>query len=479
MDCVILQMVESVADADVMLADIPGGVRAVAESCLVVDSLGGRVRRELLEEFVQLQLVPYENLFGQGNKEQFTLEQVDRRWFWFKRLLKHIDAKFSQIFPPHWRLPLRLCLEFTERTKMHLITMLTELESKDRIDVSALLKALQQTLRFEQEMTDRFNLLVELRQSKEAEAATARSAALETETKMKLKRDDKIMYIPVDHNAANKEDETGSGFLALAHSSISGGISGVFDKFLGCYVLLERQNLEDLLQKLSQQEDVAGGDGEDGGSAAASSTHGNVYNSSTDMFVFIKNSIKRCTALTTGQTFLSLSKEFKTCMQHYAELLRNRCPPPSSSGPGQPPVFRLPVGGEVGICYLINTGEYCAEVVPQLEQLVQQKMAPALASKVDFATETDAFFDLVAYSLKVLVSGVMDRLDPSFRAMAGTNWGNTTSVGEESSYLHVLNAVLVDAIPRIRESLSPSYFNNYCTKLATEILARYIHQTVL
>ena len=29
-------------------------------------------------------------------------------------------------------------------------------------------------------------------------------------------------------------------------------MSGVFDKFMGSYVLLERRNLEDLLQKLGQ-----------------------------------------------------------------------------------------------------------------------------------------------------------------------------------------------------------------------------------
>lgn len=55
------------------------------------------------------------------------------------------------------------------------------------------------------------------------------------------------------------------------------------------------------------------------------------------MFVFIKNSIKRCTALTTGPTFLSLSREFKTCFQNYAESLRGRCPPLS----GQPLICKV------------------------------------------------------------------------------------------------------------------------------------------
>ncbi len=83
------------------------------------------------------------------------------------------------------------------------------------------------------------------------------------------------------------------------------------------------------------------------------------------MFVFIKNSIKRCTALTTGQTFLSLTKEFKTCMQQYADMLRARCPAQVTfNGPGQPLQARLAPGQETVICYLINTGEYCADVSP-------------------------------------------------------------------------------------------------------------------
>ena len=483
------QAIDTVADADIVLSDmgIPGGLRAVAESCLTVDSLGTGVRRTLLEEFVQVQLLPYEGLFGAG-KQHFTLDQVDRRWAWFKRMLKYIDSKFGMIFPPHWRIPLRLCLEFTERTKIHLVLMLTEIESSDTGDVHALLKALQSALRFEQEMGERFNLLHELRQSQEAEAAAAaRTAEEESKMQLRLKSDDKLMYVPTDHNAIKREDETESGFLALANNAISGGISGVFDKFLGSYVLLERQNLEEMLQRLGQEEDTTS-EGMDLGSASSSSNntnYGNVYGSSTSMFVFIKNSIKRCTALTRGQTFLSLCKEFQTCMHEYVTMLRNRCPPAVIVGGGggmsltgggtQTPsssVYRLPPGSEIAICYLINTGEYCAEVVPTLEQMIQQKIMPNLSSKVSFEPEVDAFMDLVAFCIKVLVSGLMDRLEPAFKTMQASNWGSSTQVGEESQYLHVVNAALIDAIPKIRGTLSPSYFNNLCTKVATEILSK-------
>ena len=87
---------------------------------------------------------------GSQGSPHGSLDQVDRRWAWFRRLLKAVDAKFSSVCPLHWRVPLRLTFEFVERTKGHLAAVLMALESKDAMDVHALLKALQTTLRFEQ-----------------------------------------------------------------------------------------------------------------------------------------------------------------------------------------------------------------------------------------------------------------------------------------------------------------------------------------
>jgi len=63
--------------------------------------------------------------------------------------------------------------------------------------------------------------------------------------------------------------------------------------------------------------------------------------------------------------------------------------------------YRVPVGGEAPLCFLVNTGEYCAEVVPQLESLIKLKMLPSLADRVDLGQEADMFMDLVAHALKV------------------------------------------------------------------------------
>ena len=474
------QLVDTVSDLNsAVYSELPGNMKSLSDACLVVDALGILARKELLDEFVQLQLVPYEKLFG-PDKQHFALDQVERRWAWFKRLLKNVDSKFSNICPVHWKLPLKLCIEFSERTKSHLILLLTAMESKDQTDVHALLKALQSTLRFEQEMGTRFcNDLKQSISSKNNVTVTttlsisssnisnnlSKNSSLES-----LRANDVLTYIPTDHSTKNIGDDDAL-FLNNANTIINGGISGIYDKFLGTYVLLERQNLEELLQRLGQEEDITKGDNDAGDQLTSGSINcGNVYGSAMSMFVFIKNSIKRCTALTTGQTFLALTKEFKTCMQQYTKMLRSRCP----SAIGQPPVYKLSPGVEVSLCYLVNTGEYCSEVVPQLEQMIKQKISTQLSSKIDLSSEVDAFTDLVAYSLKVLVSGILDKLDPAFRIMANSNFGSTSNVGEESSYVHMFNGTITELVPKIRESLASSYYNSFCTKMATELLTKYL-----
>ena len=99
-------------------------------------------------------------------------------------------------------------------------------------------------------------------------------------------------------------------------------------------------------------------------------------------------------------------------------------------------------------------------------------LPPTLPFQVSFDTEVDAFLDLVAHCIKVLVAGILDRLDPAFRTMQAINWAGFTSVGEESQYLHTCNAVLLETIPKIRGALSSSYFSNLCNKIASEILQR-------
>lgn len=465
---------------------LPQGLTSsiLSDLCRLIDVLGYQFRGEILDEFIQIQLVPYEKIFG-NEKQYFTLDNVERRWPWFKRLIKSYDDKFQTIFPNHWKVSLRLCYDFYIRTKSHIVALLTSLESKNSIDVHLLLKALQSTIRFESEINSKYEL------SDIAHLIQLKTSSLSSMTNPSLLSSPVATKSHGSDNQQNKEQQDELKFLKDVYDVLKSGLSDSYDNFLNSYVLLERSNLEEMLEKLNSDEEITGNNSEH--------ANGLVYGSSIAMFAFIKNSIKRCTALTNGQTFLALTKEFKTCMQKYAELLRSRCPIAMTVNcPGQInpntlaigvscPVYRLTppsnatVGSvtEISICHVINTGEYCSEVIPQLEQMIRQKILETFVDKVDFNYEIDFFTDLIAYGLKVLVSGIMDRLDnQAFKAMLQVPWVNLTSVGEESQYCLTMHSILVECIPKIRETLSSSYYQAFMMKLVTEILSRY-HDNII
>ena len=108
--------------------------------------------------------------------------------------------------------PLCFIWAIMERTKGHLVAVLTALESKDAMDVHALLKALQTTLRFEQEMATRFGITVTTLATTTTNATTtttttngsssgspiypgSSTASNNDKEERRLKSQDKLMYV--------------------------------------------------------------------------------------------------------------------------------------------------------------------------------------------------------------------------------------------------------------------------------------------
>ena len=108
------------------------------------------------------------------------------------------------------------------------------------------------------------------------------------------------------------------------------------------------------------------------------------------------------------------------------------------------------------------------------ESIIQKTIVPELADQVDLSNEVETFQDLGALAVKALVSGTLDKLEPSFRTMQGLAWATMVSVGEESPYVYKWQATLQEMVPKIREIVTEVYFRSFCTKLATDMLARYL-----
>lgn len=90
--------------------------------------------------------------------------------------------------------------------------------------------------------------------------------------------------------------------------AIVGVLSGVFEPFMGPYIAFERRNLDDLITAASRTASSPDDDIDRDRKLP-------VFSTSVNIFVYIKNSIQRCTKFTTGQTFFDLHQEYKLCLR--------------------------------------------------------------------------------------------------------------------------------------------------------------------
>ena len=117
---------------------------------------------------------------------------------------------------------------------------------------------------------------------------------------------------------------------------------------------------------------------------------------------------------------------------------------------GSAGAYRLPEGSEKVVCYVINTAEYCAEITPQLQDIIRNKIDKAYVDSIDLSAAQDNFQDVVATAIRALVLGLQGRLEPALRTLAQTNWGTFEDVGEESEYVRSMNDCVQQYIPAAR-----------------------------
>jgi hypothetical protein len=84
------------------------------------------------------------------------LDNVPRRYAWFRRVLKHHDEEDAALFPSHWDVTRLLVASFAEYTRVDLSNVL----GKSVPAVSTLLDALQSTVDFETGFANRFEMPV-------------------------------------------------------------------------------------------------------------------------------------------------------------------------------------------------------------------------------------------------------------------------------------------------------------------------------
>ena len=344
----------------------------LAEACLVVDAMGENARLRLITWYCNTQLRGYRQVF-RGNDEAGSLDNISRRYSWFRRILNNYDDEHADIFPPSWRVNEVLTNVFSENTRDDFKELLARYKRNGQtIDVKLLLSCLQETLDFEHSLERRL--------------ATGSRLSTDTFTSNDL--------------------------------PLSGGqsISEAFEPYLSVWVESQDKQLESLLPKYRRRP-IKPADEE-------FNSHG-VISSSTELFSFYRHALQQCAKLSTGASLAELTKLFAKYLDQYAQnVLLNYI---GSSNAATPSAEDLVL--------VLNTADYCYTTSGQLEEKIKSRIDQNLKQSVDLQSQADSFMGIASAAVRSLVQKVDVDLDPCWREMRNAPWSRMEAVNDHSNYV--------------------------------------------
>jgi vacuolar protein sorting-associated protein 53 len=383
------------------------------ESCLVIDALGDSARSRLTTWYCNTQLRQYRHIF-KGDQEAGSLDNIDRRYAWFKKTLKIYDEEHAAIFPSHWRVNEILANVFAEGTRDDYKGILSRsTRNGQTIDVRLLLSCLQQTLDFEHGLERRFN------QSSRASIDTMASAS-----------DTPVFGQP---------------------------ISDAFEPYLSLWVEAQDRELATLLPQYRQRPTK---------SADEDFSSQQVIASSTELFNFYRLSLAQCAKLSTGQPLLNLSKVFGRYLDQYAQqvLLFYISEKPTGGTPSRIPAVE-------DIILVLNTADYCFNTSNSLEEKVKGRIDEQFKEQVDLHSQADAFMGIASAAVRGLVRRVEVDLEPSWREMRNTAWAKIEIGENQSPYITGLQNRIKD---RSSEILGMLHKQQYARAFADNLVELFV-----
>ncbi|KAL7305980.1 hypothetical protein TKK_0001450 [Trichogramma kaykai] len=463
----------------------------LTDACLVLSVLDPKVKKELLQWFVTMQLQEYTHLFDE-NQEFAWLDKIDRRYAWIKKHLIDFEAKFGNIFPQDWEISERIAVQFCFVTREDLSKLMHKRTAE--IDVKLLLYAIQRTTNFETLLAKRFTgITLEEINKKEGKADEKKSQTAKT-----------AAGNPFEETTA-KNQSTESDMKELG-SPFTNLIGRCFESYLYIYIESLDRNLAELLDKFiadcKTRPPGAGGIHETGQQEGPSS----VLSSCADLFVFYKKCMLQCTQLSSGAIMLNLAEVFQKYLREYAvKILQNNLPKigGGSIGTSVSNITRdfrdLSTSGfiqnfqsflkegesskfnkeeQARICCILTTAEYCLETTQQLEEKLRLKTDKMYADRINLSQEQDIFHGVISNCIQLLVQDLELACEPAMNAMIKMQWSSIETVGDQSGYVSTILSHLRQTIPVIRDQLSScrKYFTQLCVKFVSSFIPKLTQQ---
>ena len=192
-----------------------------------------------------------------------------------------------------------------------------------------------------------------------------------------------------------------------------------------------------------------------------------VWGSSLHLFKGIKESLDRCLKFSRGSALFNLQCAFKSVFKHYIKLLKAKLPPRTFEEQQNANSVLLTEDQEQRLVYIVNTCEYCLEIVPQLHQQIEDRVSEEFENNIDLKDEAeDNFRKLIADAIRAIVRSMEARNDQLYATkLHKQNWVQFENVEDTSEYIRVVSKTIQARSVAAKSGLNSIYQNLFLNKV--------------
>lgn len=403
--------------------------RGLAYAAEILELIDPHYRHRVVELFCARQLAEIEQIF-RSSDEAGSLENVARRYVFFRKVLAAVQERYGEVFPARWRVDVEVARRFCLRTRDDLQRVLNHYRAK-RGNPDVLLNALTATLEFEQYLGERLD------------AGGASDAS--------------------DSSTGAAGGDGGDGATAFNQVLLR-----TFEPYLLVWIsqqdgVLDSKFLEYLAApKLPEELRDASAD-----------LHAvpNICASLAELFRTYRGMLAQTTRLLLGPILLDLTEVFVKYLKQYARRVLLPCIPAEHD---------VVAGGVELILYLtmvLNTADYCSNTATQLEERIQATVDADLARAVSFDLARESFIDLITRAITLLLTKISRELEHCWRQFNNVNWAQMEAVGDVLRYMVDCQRIVEDnlrvALPLI---VREGYVRNFCNKVVELVVNCFMSQ---
>ncbi|KIJ51343.1 hypothetical protein M422DRAFT_157993 [Sphaerobolus stellatus SS14] len=410
--------------------------KVIMDAALVVDVLGEEVRNSLIDRFCSIELKEYRRIF-RATDEAGQLDNISRRFAYFRRLLSTYDTDYARVFPAEWKVGCALAVKWNEVTRDDLAATLSKVAVAKTLTVTLLLESLQQTTEFE----------------------------------VFLARKLGVSYTHMLTELAP--------ILAIPNPK---PMSSAFEPHMGVFVDAQDKALSDLLTPYRGAKSRPSLDNTQTSAATSDSDNPpiTVLSSSTELFYFYAQNLDQCSKLSNKAMLADMFGVWGKWLRIYAEDVLM-----ASMKRSEKEKERRSMDGRANIsqikhaALIINTADYCQVTAQELEEKVKEKISEEYQEKVSLQAERDLFVGVISSAIITLLKELEASIEGPLLTMQRTPWATVETVSGESPYIADLGKAIEEVVSVVRDHIEQKkYLRNFFDKASSLVITKYTNALV-